>query len=54
MWYLRRIGAKELRAGCRYTYQTKKDGVISKVNPYKQHRMAKECGIDIIGEAKLF
>ena len=26
----------------------KKDGVISKVNPYKQHRMAKECGIDIL------
>ena len=32
----------------------KKDGVISKVNPYKQHRMAKECGIDIIVEVNLF
>lgn len=25
----------------------KKDGTIIKVNPYKQHSMAKECGIDI-------
>ena len=24
-----------------------KDGVLHKVNPYKQHTMAKECGIDI-------
>ena len=32
----------------------KKDGVISKVNPYKQHSIAKDCGIDIIGEKKLF
>ena len=32
----------------------KKDGVISKVNPHKQHSLARDYGIDIIGEKKLF
>ena len=25
----------------------KRDGVVYKVNPYKQHSMAKECGISL-------
>ena len=31
-----------------------KDGVIQKVNPYKQGALAKELGIDIVGDKKLF
>ena len=32
----------------------KKDGVTRKTNPYKQGSAAKELGLDIAGERKLF
>ena len=32
----------------------KRGGVIQKVNPYKQHSLAKELGINIVGDSKLF
>ena len=32
----------------------KQDGAVKRVNPYKQNSMAKELGIDIVGDRKLF
>jgi hypothetical protein len=32
----------------------RRDGIVQKVNPYKQGSLAKELGIDIIGDKKLF
>lgn len=32
----------------------KRDGIVQKVNPYKQGSLAKELGIDILGDKKLF
>ena len=32
----------------------RKNGEIKRINPYKQHAIAKEFGIDIIGDRKLF
>jgi protein gp37 len=32
----------------------KRDGVVQKVNPFKQNSLAKELGINILGDKKLF
>ena len=32
----------------------KRDGVVQKVNPFKQNGLAKELGINILGDKKLF
>ena len=32
----------------------RKDGITRRINPFAQHNEAKECGINIIGEKKLF
>ena len=32
----------------------KRDGVVAKVNPFKQNSLAKECGINILNGKKLF
>ena len=32
----------------------RRDGMVKKINPYKQNSIAKELGIDILGDRKLF
>ena len=32
----------------------KRDGIVQKINPFKQNSIAKELGLDIVGDKKLF
>jgi len=32
----------------------KRDGAVQKINPFKQNSVAKELGINILGDKKLF
>ena len=48
-----------LKAGVTFWFKNtgsvfKRDGVIQKVNPYKQNSVAKELGINILGDKKLY
>ena len=48
-----------LKAGITFWFKNtgsffRRDGVIQKVNPFKQNNLAKECGINILGDKKLF
>ena len=47
------------RAGTTFWFKNtgsffRRDGVIQKINPFKQGSMAKELGIDIVGDRRLF
>ncbi len=52
-------GCYKVSEGCTFWFKAtgaffRRDGVVQKINPFKQGSAAKELGIDIVGDRKLF